>query len=123
MGKNILTVDDSSGVRKMVKFALKTKGHDVVTAVDGREGLEKLMERDYELIILDINMPRLDGFGLLDKLKRIPEKADIPILMLTTEGQEEDKDKALGMGANTYMVKPFKPTELISTVERMLGNE
>lgn len=123
MGKNILAVDDSSGVRKMVKFALKTKGHDVVTAVDGREGLEKLMERDYELIILDINMPRLDGFGLLDKLKRIPEKADIPILMLTTEGQEEDKDKALGMGANTYMVKPFKPTELISTVERMLGNE
>ena len=123
MGKNILAVDDSSGVRNMVKFALKTKGHDVVTAVDGQEGLEKLMERDYELIILDINMPRLDGFGLLDKLKRIPEKADIPILMLTTEGQEEDKDKALGMGANTYMVKPFKPTELISTVERMLGNE
>ena len=97
MGKNILAVDDSSGVRKMVKFALKTKGHDVVTAVDGREGLEKLMEGDYELIILDINMPRLDGFGLLDKLKKIPEKADIPILMLTTEGQEEDKDKALRM--------------------------
>jgi len=123
MGKNILAVDDSSGVRKMVKFALKTKGHDVVTAVDGLEGLEKLMEGDYELIILDINMPRLDGFGLLDKLKKIPEKADIPILMLTTEGQEEDKDKALRMGANTYMVKPFKPTELISTVEKMLGNE
>ena len=123
MGKNILAVDDSSGVRKMVKFALKTKGHDVVTAVDGQEGLEKLMEGDYELIILDINMPRLDGFGLLDKLKKIPEKADIPILMLTTEGQEEDKDKALRMGANTYMVKPFKPTELISTVEKMLGNE
>ena len=123
MGKNILAVDDSSGVRKMVKFALKTKGHDVVTAVDGLEGLEKLMEGDYELIILDINMPRLDGFGLLDKLKKIPEKADIPILMLTTEGQEEYKDKALRMGANTYMVKPFKPTELISTVEKMLGNE
>jgi len=123
MGKNILAVDDSSGVRKMVKFALKTKGHDVVTAVDGREGLEKLMKGDYELIILDINMPRLDGFGLMDKLKKIPEKADIPILMLTTEGQDEDKDKALGMGANTYMVKPFKPTELISTVEKMLGNE
>ena len=68
-------------------------------------------------------MPRLDGFGLLDTLKRIPEKADIPILMLTTEGQEEDKDKALGMGANMYMVKPFKPMELISTVEKMLGNE
>ena len=123
MGKSILAVDDSSGVRNMVKFALKTKGHEVVTAADGREGLEKLMERSYQLIILDINMPGLDGFGLLTKLKIIPEKADIPVLMLTTEGQDEDKEKALSMGVTRYMVKPFKPTELISTVEKILGSE
>lgn len=120
MSKSILAVDDSSSVRKMVKFALRTKGHEVVTAADGQEGLEKLMEGDYHLIILDINMPRLDGFGLLKQLKRMPERADIPILMLTTEGQEEDRDRALSMGVTTYMVKPFKPTELISTVEKMI---
>lgn len=123
MSKNIIIVDDSNSIRKMVEFTLKTKGHNVIAANDGQDGLDKLSEQELHLIILDINMPRVDGFQFLETVRKNPAYENIPIVMLTTEGQDEDRQKAMGLGASDYMVKPFKPTELIEKVNHMLSND
>ena len=123
MSVNILVVDDSNSIRKMVEFTLKTKNYNVVTACNGKEGLEELSKLDYQLIILDINMPQVDGFKFLEVAKGEDAYKNIPVVMLTTEGQDEDREKALKLGAENYMVKPFKPTELIEKVHRILSNE
>lgn len=121
MPEKILTVDDSMSVRKMIEFALKSKGYAVSAAVDGQEGLEILERGDrFDLVVLDINMPRMDGLTLLKTVRARPNWARLPILMLTTEGQDTDRDQALSLGASDYMVKPFKPTELIERVAKLL---
>jgi len=120
MSRKVLAVDDSSSIRKMVEFSLKSKGFQVNTAVDGQEALELLAKDKPDVIILDINMPRLDGFGFLKKVKADAGYAAIPILMLTTEGQEADMETALALGAKHYIVKPFKPSELIAAVEMLV---
>ena len=127
MTTTILAIDDSISVRKMVESALRFKGYAVVTAADGVEALEAL-ERGtspsggdpFDLVVLDINMPRLDGLSLLKIVRERPEWAGLPILMLTTEGQAADRDRALAMGATDYMVKPFKPTLLLERVAAIL---
>ncbi len=118
--KKILAVDDSSSIRKMVEFSLKSKGFQVTSAGDGQEALEMLAKEAFDAIILDINMPRLDGFGFLKKIKADHAYAAIPVMMLTTEGQEEDKKTAMSLGARDYLVKPFKPSELIALTEKIL---
>lgn len=121
MPEKILTVDDSTSVRKMIEFALKSKGYVVSAAVDGQEGLEILERGDrFDLVVLDINMPRMDGLTLLKTVRARPNWGRLPILMLTTEGQDADRDQALSLGASDYMVKPFKPTELIERVAKLL---
>ena len=124
MSARILTVDDSMSIRKMIEFALKSKGYVVTTAADGQEGLE-ILERDerFELLVLDINMPRMDGLTLLKNVRQRPEWKKLPVLMLTTEGQDADRDQALELGATDYMVKPFKPTELIERVAKLLNRK
>jgi two-component system, chemotaxis family, chemotaxis protein CheY len=117
MKRKILAVDDSSSVRKLLKFSLKTKGWEVSLAEDGQEALELLAKDRYDIIITDINMPRMDGFEFLTRVRRDAAYADTPVIILTTEGQDEDKEKAMGMGASDYIVKPFKPTQLLSLVE------
>lgn len=121
MTEKILTVDDSMSVRKMIEFALKSKGYVVSGASDGQEGLE-ILERGerFDLVVLDINMPRMDGLTLLKTVRGRPNWSRLPILMLTTEGQDTDRDQALSLGASDYMVKPFKPTELIERVAQLL---
>ncbi len=121
MTEKILTVDDSMSVRKMIEFALKSKGYVVSGASDGQEGLE-ILERGerFDLVVLDINMPRMDGLTLLKTVRGRPNWSRLPILMLTTEGQDTDRDQALSLGASDYMVKPFKPTELIERVAKLL---
>ena len=105
----------------MIEFALKSKGYTVAAAVDGQEGLEILERGDrFDLLILDINMPRMDGLTLLKTVRAKPGWARLPVLMLTTEGQDADRDTALTLGANDYMVKPFKPTELLDRVAKLL---
>jgi two-component system chemotaxis response regulator CheY len=130
----ILAVDDSTSVRKMVESALRFGGYDVVTASDGAEALEmleqgisfsasatgNLVKDAFNLVVLDINMPCLDGLSLLKMVRERPEWTDLPILMLTTEGQEADRDRALALGANDYMLKPFKPTLLLERVAALL---
>ena len=105
----------------MVEFTLKTKGYTVGTAVDGQEGLDMLEEKDYDLVILDINMPKVDGFQFLETIRGNEKHQKIPVVMLTTEGQDDDRNKALKLGATDYMVKPFKPTELIEKANQILS--
>lgn len=120
MPQHILVVDDSASIRKMVEFSLKTKGFKVTTCPDGQEAYEQILMQQFALVILDVNMPRMDGFELLKRLRGNPDLAALPVVMLTTEGQAEDKERALAAGATEYMVKPFKPTELLETVQRVV---
>ncbi len=121
MKNKILAVDDSFSVRKLVQYTLKSKGFKVGTAEDGQEALDMLQENEYDAIILDINMPRLDGLEFLKIIQSDSTLASIPVIMLTTEGQEEDKNKSLKLGASAYIVKPFKPTELLRLVKDILN--
>ncbi|CAN2047594.1 Uncharacterized 14.6 kDa protein in sodA1 3'region [Candidatus Magnetomoraceae bacterium gMMP-1] len=113
MKKKILAVDDSSSIRKLVKFSLESRGYVVLAAKDGREALEIIARESYDAVVLDINMPRMDGFEFLEKVRANDKYASIVVIMLTTEGQEEDEKKAMELGAQDYIVKPFKPSELI----------
>ena len=121
MQKKILAVDDSRSVRKLVEFTLKNGGFQVTTAEDGQEALE-IMTRDlFDAVILDINMPRIDGFELLRRMKANDALVSVPVVMLTTEGQEQDKEQATMLGAAAYLVKPFKPTSLLALVNEVLS--
>ena len=120
MSKKILTVDDSPSVRKMVEFSLKSKGYTMGSAGDGQEALELLTQESFDAIILDVNMPRMNGLEFLEKRLENDNIATIPVIMLTTEGQDEDRDKAISLGATAYIVKPFKPTQLLELLEEFL---
>ena len=120
MNKKMLTVDDSPSVRKLVKFTLKAKGYEASSAGDGLEALDLLKQEVFDAIILDINMPRMNGLEFLRTIKADDQYAGMPVIMLTTEGQDDDKDKAVALGATAYMVKPFKPTQLLTLLEKIL---
>jgi two-component system, chemotaxis family, chemotaxis protein CheY len=121
MAAKILIVDDSISIRKMVEFALKSRKYAVRAAVDGQEGLEMLESGEhFDMVILDINMPRMDGLTLLHTMRQKTEWLQIPVLILTTEGEESDRDQAIRSGATDYRVKPFKPAELLEQVARLL---
>lgn len=115
----ILTVDDSASMRALLRHALAGNGFDVVQAVDGIDALEWLSENDADLIITDINMPRLDGFGLIEKLREDNNHCDRPILVLTTESSDEKKARARNAGATGWIVKPFDAEKLISAIRRV----
>jgi two-component system chemotaxis response regulator CheY len=120
MSKKILTVDDSPSVRKMVEFSLKSKGYAMGSAGDGLEALDLLSQEPFDAIILDVNMPRMNGLEFLEKRLENDQIAAIPVIMLTTEGQDEDRDKAISLGATAYIVKPFKPSQLLDLLEEFL---
>jgi two-component system chemotaxis response regulator CheY len=120
MSKRIITVDDSPSVRKMVEFSLKSKGYVMGSAGDGIEALELMRQEPFDAVILDVNMPRMNGLEFLENIKNDENFTAIPVIMLTTEGQDEDRDKAMALGATAYIVKPFKPTQLLSLLEEIL---
>ncbi|GAB4335139.1 MAG: response regulator [Desulfobulbaceae bacterium] len=120
MSKKVLTVDDSPSVRKMVEFSLKSKGYEMGSAADGQEALDLLGKESFDAIILDVNMPRMNGLEFLEKRLENDEIASIPVIMLTTEGQDEDRDKAMALGATAYIVKPFKPSQLLELLDEFL---
>lgn len=120
MAKKVLTVDDSPSVRKLVEFTLKAKGFGVNSAGNGQEALELMAKERFDAIILDINMPQMNGLEFLQKIREDKTFGPIPVVMLTTEGQDKDKDKAISLGATAYIVKPFKPTQLLSLLEKIL---
>ena len=120
MAKVILTVDDSASVRQMVKFTLVDAGYTVIEAVDGQDALTKLT-RPVNLVITDLNMPNLDGIGLIRKLRANPACKGIPIIMLTTESQDARKQEGKAAGATGWIVKPFATQQLLAVVKRVLG--
>jgi two-component system chemotaxis response regulator CheY len=120
--KKILSVDDSPSVRKLVEFTLKSKGFQVASAGDGQEALEIMAEEQFDAIILDINMPRMDGLEFLQKRGQDDAHASIPVIVLTTEGLEGDRDRAMELGATAYIVKPFKPTQLLGLIDEVLAS-
>jgi two-component system chemotaxis response regulator CheY len=120
MAKVILTVDDSASVRQMVKFTLADAGYTVIEAVDGKDALAKLT-RPVNLVITDLNMPNLDGIGLIRRLRANPACKGIPIIMLTTESQDARKQEGKAAGATGWIVKPFATQQLLAVVKRVLG--
>lgn len=119
MSMTILTVDDSRTMRDMLKLALAGAGYNVVQAVDGLHGLEILNEADPQVIITDINMPKLDGFGFIEGVRATERFRIIPILVLTTESDAEKRNRARRAGATGWVVKPFDPVKLIDVVRRV----
>ena len=116
MTVRVLAVDDSTSVRKMVEFVLRSQGLEVQTVGDGQAALTALGQEPFDLVVLDINMPRLDGLSLLRMIRERPEWDNLAVLMLTTEGKDADIGRAMALGATAYLTKPFKPTELLEQV-------
>jgi len=119
MTKTIMTVDDSASVRQMVSFTLKNAGYDVVEAVDGKDALAKLAG-PVGMIVTDLNMPNMDGITLIKNVRAIPAYKFIPIIMLTTESQANKKQEGKSAGATGWIVKPFKPEQLLAVVQKVL---
>ncbi len=117
MSKRILIVDDEPRYLRLLEANLKTEGYTVVTAADGLQAIEVFSAQPVDLILLDIMMPRLDGFGTC---QRIREFSNVPIIMLTAKGEEQDRVKGLDLGADDYLVKPFSATELLARVRAVL---
>jgi two-component system, chemotaxis family, chemotaxis protein CheY len=121
MSIRILAIDDSPTIRGLVSRALKTAGFEVYTAGDGVEGLGTLGDADPHLIITDVNMPRMDGFGLIEGVRASVEYASVPILVLTTESGADLKARARKAGATGWIVKPFEDVQLVATINKVLG--
>lgn len=119
MTRTILTVDDSPSMRMLLRSALTERGYAVAEAEDGVAALEWLDGNAPHLVITDINMPRLDGFGLIEAMRGRPRFRDMPILVLTTESSDEKKARARQAGATGWIVKPFDPDRLASAIRRV----
>jgi two-component system chemotaxis response regulator CheY len=121
MSKKVMTVDDSASVRQTVSFTLKEAGYEVVEAVDGKDALNKLNAEPVNVLITDINMPNLNGIELVRKMRANPVQKFIPIILLTTESQESKKQEGKDAGATGWIVKPFRPDQLLAVVKKVLG--
>jgi len=115
----IMTVDDSASVRQMVSFTLKNAGHEVIEACDGKDAMSKL-SGPIKMIITDLNMPNMDGITLIKNVRANAAYKFIPIIMLTTESQAGKKQEGKAAGATGWVVKPFKPEQLLAVVGKVL---
>jgi DNA-binding response OmpR family regulator len=120
MALHILTVDDDERIRRLVQINLQRAGYRVSGAGDGIEGLEQIERERPDLVLLDVNMPRLDGIELLRQLRARPDTAALPVVMLTARSQDEDVLEGTRSGANYYLTKPFSPPELLAVVRQAL---
>ncbi len=120
MSKVILAVDDSASMRKMVHFTLSGAGYNVVQAVDGVEALEYARDHEVDVVLTDVNMPRMDGIELVKELRALPSYRFTPMLVLTTESSQEKKLQGKQAGATGWIVKPFNPEQLLATIARVL---
>ena len=121
MAKLIMTADDSASVRQMVSFTLKQNGYEVIEAVDGKDALTKLSSQKVDMLITDLNMPNMDGLGLIRGVRAGTLNKFIPIIMLTSESQDSKKREGKAAGATGWIVKPFKPEQLIAVIKKVLG--
>ncbi len=121
MGKKIMTVDDSASVRQMIGFTLKNEGYEVMEAEDGIDALKKLSNAQVDMVLTDLNMPNMDGIELIKQLRTHQNYKFIPIIFITTESQQEKKQQGKQAGATGWIVKPFKPEQLIGVIKKLLG--
>ena len=121
MSLTVLAIDDSRTIREMLRKALTEAGFVVHTAEDGVDGVERLASISADVVITDINMPRMDGFGVITAVRASTGHASLPILVLTTETGAELKQRARSAGATGWIVKPFDEAGLIDTINRVLG--
>ena len=121
---NILVVEDSAVMRQLISVALsRLNGALIDEAADGVEGLKKLSHKNYALIIVDINMPMLDGLKLIGHIRAHSNHAEVPVMVVTTEGMEEDRERALQLGANVYLTKPVNAARILQSAKELLGEQ
>lgn len=120
MGKLIMIVDDSASLRQVVGIALRGAGYDVLEACDGQDALGKLTGQKVHLIVSDVNMPRMDGISLIKAVKAMPNYKFTPIMMLTTESEQNKKLEGKAAGAKAWLVKPFQPPTLLDAVSKLI---
>lgn len=122
MSKTVLVVDDSVSMRQMVTFTLKGAGYEVVEAGDGKEAVGKLNSGTKpHLVITDLNMPNMDGITLIKEIRGMAAHKFTPVLMLTTESADDKKKEGQSAGATGWIVKPFKPEQLLKVVKKVVG--
>lgn len=121
MTKAILCVDDSASMRQMVSLTLSGGGYEVVEAVDGRDALDKANAAAFGMVVTDLNMPNLDGLGLIRELRKLPSYKGVPIVFLTTESDAGKKEEAKAAGATGWITKPFQADRLLAVAKKVLG--
>jgi len=120
MAKTIMIIDDSMSLRQVVGIALTGAGYDVVEACDGQDALAKLTGQKIHLMLCDVNMPNMDGISFLKALREVPSYKFTPVIMLTTEAGEDKKREGQAAGARAWVVKPFKPEQLLNAVSKLI---
>ena len=120
MAKTIMIIDDSVSLRQVVGIALSSAGYQVIEACDGRDALDKLTGVKIHLMICDVNMPNMDGITFLKELRTLPAYKFTPVIMLTTEAGEDKKREGQAAGARAWVVKPFKPEQLLLAVSKLI---
>lgn len=121
MGKTILVADDEPAVLRSLEFILKKEGYRVLTAVNGQEAYDQASANLPDLVLLDVQMPRMDGNQVCRQLRDEPASANLYIIMITAKGQESDRVNSMESGANEYITKPFSPRKVIARVKEILG--
>ena len=121
MAKRIMIVDDSATVRQVLRLTLTGAGFEIIEAIDGQDALAKLDGESIDMMITDLNMPNLDGIGLIREVRQVQSCRFIPTIMLTTESAEDKKQEGKAAGASGWIVKPFKPEQLLKVVSMVLG--
>ena len=120
-GYNFLIAEDSPTMRQLISFSLRRiQNARIVEASDGVDALKKLSESKYDLIIADINMPLMDGLKLLSFIRNDPSHHKVPVIIVTTEGAESDRDQGMKLGANAYLTKPIQVNDLVKTVKDLI---
>ena len=119
--QSVLAVDDSASMRVLVNHVLESAGYEVVLAEDGVEALDYARNHSVDLVLTDINMPNLDGIGLIKELRNLPHYKYVPLLVLTTESGQEKKLEGKSAGATGWIVKPFDPEQLVSTISKVIS--
>jgi two-component system chemotaxis response regulator CheY len=121
MSRKILAVDDSPSIRQMVQLTLTSGGYEVVSAVDGNDGLAKARATRADLVLTDLNMPGLNGIALIREIRKLPNYVGVPVLFLSTESDAALKQEAKAAGATGWIVKPFHQDQLLAAVKKVLG--
>jgi len=120
MAKTILIIEDEVNLSELLKFRLEVNGYLVETAFDGEEGMSKIGTTKPDLVILDIMMPKVDGYEVLRRVKADPKTKNIPIIVLTARSQNKDMDQAKALNADSFISKPFEPKDLLKEIEKLL---